>query len=676
MVFDIVKSVRNPVVSIEFNIEGTAIELEFKLEPSVSRWERSSESENGKQLTYKGDDYTLLLEKNPAEGYVTVEFTLRHASGKPFVLHNYVLQTHSSGVGVDRIWMPFHLDDWVEGIGMPRYVKHSGGPMITTAAKGIPLIAAFNRKGITKLAVGFLDQRIETEIRHHAPTTHPSLTQPRGSLNFRLQRPIDGYSLGEVVEHTDGFLISSGSPYLENLKYLRFAFDSRTGRKFSPSPDAAWEPLLAPWGAPKGKWEWLEYNDQGPDDLCEVADLAADLGFKGFVNYNGWFLDSMRKKTRTEMPEITNWGYPDEIGDYVPNPKFPDYKGFISRIKKSGMLWMPWVSPWLAGKNSHASEKLKDAFIEVEVEPSQLRYYPDLKKSFLCPRNPFTQEYVVDLVTKVFKVSEADGFVIDMIDSMPIELCTADHEHNYSSIGIAMADSIDRIVEAIHAINPNALIEFRPRYSNILNMYNATQHRSHDSGEAGAYDMNRRHCLLMRSFIPPGIAVHTDPEYWHIHEKNETVAKKLSTLVISGVPQLCTDIVNMTDDHRRLTKAWLSFYQEHKEDFRHSRMRPIQNDPQFSTILVESDKKAFVSYASFPALKVPLSKQFDEIFLFNCTNEDSLYTILLNIEGEFRSITHHYDLSPIYETTLRSSDKSLLVDHKVSQGGYIALTRA
>ena len=101
--------------------------------------------------------------------------------------------------------MPWHLDDWVESIGMHRFVKHSGGPMITMSAKGIPLIAAINRKGITKHAIAFLDQRIETEIRHHAPTTHPSLTQPRGSVNFRLQRPIDGYSLGEVVEHNDGF---------------------------------------------------------------------------------------------------------------------------------------------------------------------------------------------------------------------------------------------------------------------------------------------------------------------------------------------------------------------------------------------------------------------------------------------------------------------------------------
>ena len=131
----------------------------------------------------------------------------------------------------------------------------------------------------------------------------------------------------------------------------------------------------------------------------------------------------------------------------------------------------------------------------------------------------------------------------------------------------------------------------------------------------------------------------------------------------------------MTDDHRRITKAWLSFYHKHKEDFRQGNMRPIQNDAQFSTISVESEKKIFVGYANYPALKVPIGKKFDEIYLLNCTNEDWLYTILLNVEGGFRSITHHYDLEPISETTLQASNKSLLVDLEVPQGGYITLKR-
>ena len=179
----------------------------------------------------------------------------------------------------------------------------------------------------------------------------------------------------------------------------------------------------------------------------------------------------------------------------------------------------------------------------------------------------------------------------------------------------------------------------------------------------------------MRSYMPPGIAVHIDPQWWHIEEKNETVAKMMSTLVVSGVPQVGADIMNMPEDHRRLIKAWLVFYHEHKEAFRTGRMRPVQNDAQFSTILVESGGKAFVSYASYPSLKVPLQRGVHEVYLFNCTNEDWLHTILLDVEGEFRATVRDYDLSTMAETTLRSKGEGLLVDLAVPQGGCVALRR-
>ena len=80
--------------------------------------------------------------------------------------------------------------------------------------------------------------------------------------------------------------------------------------------------------------------------------------------------------------------------------------------------------------------------------------------------------------------------------------------------------------------------------------------------------MNRRQCLILRSYIPPGVAVHFDPQRWNESEKNQTVAKMLAAMVVSGVPQLGADVVNMTDDHRRLVKAWLAFY-NHKDDFQY-----------------------------------------------------------------------------------------------------------
>ena len=100
-------------------------------------------------------------------------------------------------------------------------------------------------------------------------------------------------------------------------------------------------------------------------------------------------------------------------------------------------------------------------------------------------------------------------------------------------------------------------------------------------------------------------------------------------------------------------------------------MRPVQNDLLFSTIKVERGAKAFVSYAQYPALRVPLSPNAAKIYLFNCTNDDALHTILTNVQGEFVAAVQNYDLSPMTETSLRAADGSLLVDLEIPQGGIV-----
>ena len=149
----------------------------------------------------------------------------------------------------------------------------------------------------------------------------------------------------------------------------------------------------------------------------------------------------------------------------------------------------------------------------------------------------------------------------------------------------------------------------------------------------------------------------------------------LSTMVVSGVPQIGVDLINMNDDHRLLVSRWLSFYQDHKNDFRYGRMRPVQNDPLFSTIKIEHEGKAFVSFASYPALRVPLSEDAREIYLFNCTDEDSLYVLLMNVKGRFSSSVHNYDHEEISQSTSEAENGSLLVEAAVPQGGFVVLRR-
>ena len=62
---------------------------------------------------------------------------------------------------------------------------------------------------------------------------------------------------------------------------------------------------------------------------------------------------------------------------------------------------------------------------------------------------------------------------------------------------------------------------------------------------------------------------------------------------------------------------------------------------------LERGRKAFVSYTNYLKLEVPLRSESRVDLLFNCTNEDYLYTILLNVTGEFLATVHNYDLSPL-----------------------------
>ena len=664
-------------MSIAKMIFGAGVNLQFDLDPGVEVWRVASERADGSQVTYKGGGYTLELQEEREESCTLVQFSLKRDNGELFTLHEYGVYTDGSAVDVDKVWLPWALSSWVEMVGLLRHYSSltsvgwsiQGDSFKSSADRGLPLILALNREGTAKLAVGFLDQRIETDIQHSILTHYASGLQHRGTMRFKLRRPLDGYSLSGLTEHRDGFFVSRGMSWFDTIQTYREIHEEKTGREFRPSPDAAWEPVLAPWGATKGNWDWMREEYLGAKEMWPIAQQMAELGLRGFINWGSWFRDVL---PHYKTVERLIWGFPDAIGDFVPSPdKFPDMPAFIKRLKSIGVMGMFWISPWLVGRRTKAREELKEALVELDMDPSHPQY--NTLTSYLCPRNPITQKHVPELMARVMREYGNDGFTVDMVDSAPLQPCVADHEHNYDSVGLAMADTFAAIRRAVDEVNPNCVIEFRAKYSNISNMFNSTAHRSTDSGEAGSYDMNRRNCLITRSYMPPGVAVHTDPQWWHIEEKNETVAKMLSTMVVSGVPQIGADVINMTDDHRRLLKGWLAFYQEHKEDFRWGQMRPVQNDAQFSTIKVERGKKAFVSYASFPALRVPLSEEAEEIYLFNCTNEDSLFTILLNVAGDFAVTVHNYDLSPLSETALTAADGSLLVDLAVPQGGYIAL---
>ena len=663
-------------MGIEWTIRGADVSLEFDLDPPAGEWSRVAGAEGEIGGTYASNGYSATFEETGGGDHTLVEFKLRRDSGEQFVVIQYKLEARTTAVDLEKIWTPFGIGFVIEFVGlsrnpMPRPVGWTNprASYEVGADRGIPLALATSRNANCRLALGFLDQHLETDIRHFVTTQRHTSVMEKGVTRVWLERPKPGYSLGPLTEHSDGFFVSSGAHWFDTLRAFQESHDEVKNREFRPSPDTSWEPLWAPWGGPKGKWTGVHPEELEAEELWQMGQVASELGIRGFVNWL-WYINTTDDRWRG--PDWY-WGYPDHMGDYMPSELLRDLRGLTRKLKSVGVMSIFWISPWMAGRKTKIREDLKEALVQLDMDPSDPAY--ERYSSYLCARNPITQKRVPELVARVMRDYEADGFTVDMIEAAPTLPCIADHEHNFDTYGQAMAHTFPRMREAIEKVNPNAVIEFRPLYGNVANVYNATAFRSPDSGEWGSVDMNRRQCVLLRSYIPSGVAVHTDPIWWHIEERNQMVAKMLSTGVVTGVPQICADILNMTDDHRRLMKGWLSFYHEHKEDFRWGQLRPVQNDALYSTVKVERGRKAFVTYGSYPALRVPLSKEAEEIYLFNCGDDDSMYTILEDVAGDFAVTVHDYDLALLSQTKLRSTNGSLLVDMSVPEGGYLSLTR-
>ena len=128
---------------------------------------------------------------------------------------------------------------------------------------------------------------------------------------------------------------------------------------------------------------------------------------------------------------------------------------------------------------------------------------------------------MAELMARVLRDYDADGYTVDCGGNLPLIQCTADHEHDISSIGIALDRSYAQMKKEMDQPKPEAVIEFSHTYCNINCLNYGTAFRATDSGDTGDYELDRRLCVLLRSFVPSGKAVHFDPMWWRFDEDDK-----------------------------------------------------------------------------------------------------------------------------------------------------------
>jgi len=150
-----------------------------------------------------------------------------------------------------------------------------------------------------------------------------------------------------------------------------------------------------------------------------------------------------------------NRGY-DYTGDWEPE-RLTDIVYFVRKVHKLDMKFMMWYSVPFCGKKSKAYQRFKGKFL------TENHHWAPV----FDPRYPEVREYLIGKYVFALKDWNLDGFKLDFIDDFmayPETILTLDDRRDYASVNEGVDRLMTDVMNALKAIKPDILIEFRQKY--------------------------------------------------------------------------------------------------------------------------------------------------------------------------------------------------------------------
>jgi len=569
-----------------------------------------------------------------------ITWRLRRRDGAPFKLLSFGVSASVPARDLHRMFVPVLHDaiGKLDLISLPWTLRER-----TFTSWSFPLIAALNRADENRFCMGFMDHI------HTAEASHRCYDE---EAHIDLRRPFDEGPLETTQWEETLYLSRRGRHIFDEVRAFARAYDTVHQPVLCETPPAAWEPVWCSWYGIK--------NDVHADYILDILPTLREWGFGTVIVDAGWFRSD---------------GFDGLLGHYFPDEtKFPDLKRTVEAIQAQGLRVMLWCAPLfnLGGIADHPF--VRRYRIEGDAQDPL----------FLCPRAREVRAYAARMVDHLMRTYGIDGLKIDFIDprqSRASRICTAAHEHDIPDYGEAMYALLQDIHEAAKAVRPDALLEFRMNYTNLVTRSFATSHRAQDA----PYDFDhiRRMCTRLKSYIinpaagkAGNVAVHTDPAYWLPEESPENVARFMASLVTSGVPMLSMDLRALPAEHQRIVRSWLAFYRQHQDLLLFGTHRVLSADPHHSLLRLHRNSEALwgVFTKWFPGqLHVPGSG-IQSIWILNGTAQQHLFTRLQGIEGAHLSArTCDRALEQKAKQKLPIENSSVLLDLEVETGGAVEL---
>ena len=373
--------------------------------------------------------------------------------------------------------------------------------------------------------------------------------------------------------------------------------------------DCGMTPLQVPSTAKDPLYSfWYSYHKQVDEKTVEEkCRWAKDLGFDICIVDDGW------------QAEELEHGY-FRCGDWVPaSSKITDMAAHVKRVQDMGMKYILWYAVPLMGHLSEHYAHFKDMLLRDE---------PGLHAAILDPRYRETREFMVDTYRRAVLEWNLDGFKLDFVDCW----CDVPENAPYNErMDIpALQDAVDacmtEIVEAVTAIKPDILLEFRqcyigPHMKRFGNMF-----RVGDC--AGNYLRNRSVILDLRMMMGDQ-AVHSDMLMMCPYEKVENNAIQIVSCMF-GVLQYSGRMEEMTPELAEMSVFWLNFLKDHKALLLEGKLEAFEPHLVYTWAKSTLDNECAVGVYAIDKCVKPDPK--DTVYLANGCAGDR---VLVELDGDY-----------------------------------------
>jgi alpha-galactosidase len=393
---------------------------------------------------------------------------------------------------------------------------------------------------------------------------------------------------------------SRNIPYYLALQETAAWFEEQVAAPLAFVPNTAQMPLYSTW--------YSYHQDFTETQLLEECRLSKEMGYEVIVVDDGWqTLDSGR-------------GY-DYTGDWRPE-RIANMKEFADAVHQQGMKLMLWYSVPFCGRKSEAYKRFKGKFLT-----ENHHWAPVFDVRF-----PEVRAYLVTCYSEALEVWNVDGLKLDFIDDFKIYPETELRElkgRDVLSVNKGVELLVKEVKEALTAINPEVLIEFRQKYISPSLRILGNMFRAFDCPFDSV--MNRVRTTDVK-LLCGASAVHSDMLTWNKNVRVEIAAMQFTSILFS-VPQLSIRLTEAPKDHLKMIRFYTDYWRTNREILltgKFEALKPLSNYP---LLKASAGEKQIIGV--YEDCKVNIGEEFNEVDLINGKEGEELVLCFAD-EGQWQ----------------------------------------